>query len=459
MLSSNKEVSLFFKIQNIFKYKCLFQEECRSMTYRRRNILYLIEKFLQENGFQSIANILQKEAKLLQDYEICDNVDLDSIYLEYLSYFKIKFGKYPQVIKKIKEPVKVTIGNISKKPSPPPTSKKEEIQEPELRDSLKIVPINHDRGDELLKGAIRFAAIERTLDRCDLFFLPEWRDIADSIKSTIVKKSFNVGWEDVCGNLKAVKILKESVEIPFKHPDLFTDALKPWKSLLLHGPPGTGKTLLARITCSVSLENATFFNVSSSMVTSKWRGDSEKIIKVLFQMAAHYSPSIIFFDEIEGLTSKRDRLSDHEASKRFKNEFLQHLDGLEETKGIFVLASTNLPWEIDAAFLRRFERKVLVELPNVEERVKLFEKFLNNLLDKNKEKLFEIAAKCDGFTGDEIRIVCKELGMKRVDLAYSSPSKAAKVSYEDLERLVEKIEPSGGRQIQKFIEWSKKYEK
>lgn len=431
------------------------------MTYRRRNILYLIEKFLQENGYQSIANILQKEAKLLQDYEICDNVDLDSIYLEYLSYFKIKFGKYPQVIKKIKDPVKVTIGNISKKASTAP--KKEEAppepSSPELTDALRIIPVSHDHGDGFAKGAVRFAAIEGTIDRCDLFFLPEWRDIAESIQSTIVKKSFNVGWTDVCGNGKAVKILRESVEIPFKHPDLFSDILKPWKSLLLHGPPGTGKTLLARITCSESLGHATFFNVSSSMVTSKWRGESEKIIKVLFQMATHYNPSIIFFDEIEGLTSKRDRHSDHEASKRFKNEFLQHLDGLEETKGIFILASTNLPWEIDAAFLRRFERKVLVELPDINERMKLFQKFLNDLLVKNEEKLLEIAKKCEGFTGDEIRIVCKELGMKKINMVYSSPSKSCNICYDDLQSLVDKIEPTGGVQIEKFVEWSKKYEK
>lgn len=436
------------------------------MTYRRRNILYLIEKFLQENGYQSIANILQKEAKLLQDYEICDNVDLDSIYLEYLSYFKIKFGKYPQVIKKIKDPVKVTIGNISKKVATPATAlKKEEANQvqdpssPDLTDALRIIPVSHDHGDGLVKGAIRFAAIEGTIDRCDLFFLPEWRDIAESIQSTIVKKTFNVGWNDVCGNAKAVKILRESVEIPFKHPDLFTDILKPWKSLLLHGPPGTGKTLLARITCSESLGHATFFNVSSSMVTSKWRGESEKIIKVLFQMATHYNPSIIFFDEIEGLTSKRDRLSDHEASKRFKNEFLQHLDGLEETKGIFVLASTNLPWEIDAAFLRRFERKVLVELPDVNERMKLFQQFLHDLLVKDEKKLFEIAKNCEGFTGDEIRIACKELGMQKINMVYSSPSKGGTISYEDLQSLVKRIEPTGATQIMKFVEWSKKYEK
>lgn len=431
------------------------------MTYRRRNILYLIEKFLQENGYQSIANTLQKEAKLQQDYEICDNVDLDSIYLEYLSYFKIKFGKYPQVIKKIKDPVKVTIGNISKKPIP--VKKDEPAPEPsnnqDFSDALKIIPVSHDHGDGLVKGAVRFAAIEGRIDRCDLFFLPEWRDIAESIQSTIVKKSFNIGWNDVCGNANAVKILKESVEIPFKHPDLFTDVIKPWKSLLLHGPPGTGKTLLARITCSESIGHATFFNVSSSMVTSKWRGESEKIIKVLFQMAAHYSPSIIFFDEIEGLTSKRDRVSDHEASKRFKNEFLQHLDGLEETKGIFVLASTNLPWEIDVAFLRRFERKILVELPNVNERIKLFQKFLNDLLVNDANKLFEVAGKCEGFTGDEIRIVCKELGMKKINMVYSSPSKSGNITYEDLLSLVEKVEPTGGSQIEKFIEWSRKYEK
>lgn len=120
---------------------------------------------------------------------------------------------------------------------------------------------------------------------------------------------------------------------------------RPLTAVLLHGVPGCGKTLLARALCSETHETFTFFNVSASTLISKWRGESEKLVRVLFELAKFHSPSIIFIDELDSLTAKRTS-TEHEASKRLKNEFLSLLDGLESEKEgkVFVLGSTNMPW-------------------------------------------------------------------------------------------------------------------
>lgn len=109
---------------------------------------------------------------------------------------------------------------------------------------------------------------------------------------------------------------------------------------------GSGKTLLAKALCSETHEIFTFFNVTASTLISKWRGESEKLIRVLFELAKYHEPSIIFIDELDSLTSKRSAATEHEATKRFKNEFLSLLDGLQsnECGKVFILGSTNLPW-------------------------------------------------------------------------------------------------------------------
>jgi SpoVK/Ycf46/Vps4 family AAA+-type ATPase len=114
----------------------------------------------------------------------------------------------------------------------------------------------------------------------------------------------------------------------------------------MHGVPGCGKTLLAKALCSELHEIFTFFNVSASTLISKWRGESEKLMRVLFELAKYQQPSIIFIDELDSLTSKRCAATEHEATKRLKNEFLSLLDGLESDASgkVFVLGSTNLPW-------------------------------------------------------------------------------------------------------------------
>lgn len=230
---------------------------------------------------------------------------------------------------------------------------------------------------------------------------------------------------------------------------LFTGILSPWKGLLLYGPPGTGKTLLAK---AVATEcETTFFNISASSIVSKWRGDSEKLVRVLFEMARFYAPSTIFMDELESIMSIRGSGGgggEHEGSRRMKTELLVQMDGLAKSDDlVFLLAASNIPWELDHAMLRRLEKRILVDLPTLEARIKMFATHLppsvikeNGLsltadLDYNrlaevfllKEKNFwynlqkkNFSKITEGYSGSDIKLVCKEAAMKSVRKVFAA---------------------------------------
>ncbi|XP_022715542.1 katanin p60 ATPase-containing subunit A-like 2 isoform X1 [Durio zibethinus] len=240
----------------------------------------------------------------------------------------------------------------------------------------------------------------------------EMRALGESLCRDIVRGNPDVKWESIKGLENAKRLLKEAVVMPIKYPKYFTGLLSPWKGILLFGPPGTGKTMLAK---AVATEcKTTFFNISASSVVSKWRGDSEKLIKVLFDLARHHAPSTIFLDEIDAIISQRgEGRSEHEASRRLKTELLIQMDGLTQSDElVFVLAATNLPWELDAAMLRRLEKRILVPLPEPEARRAIFEELLAEQHGEEALPYDILVERSEGYSGSDIRLVCKEAAMQ-----------------------------------------------
>ncbi|CAM0882067.1 unnamed protein product [Alopecurus aequalis] len=267
-----------------------------------------------------------------------------------------------------------------------------------------------DRNVEFRNGAIEAGAPQKSL--LPSFESAETRNLAETLLRDIIRGSPDVKWESIKGLETAKRLLKEAVVMPIKYPKYFTGLLSPWKGILLFGPPGTGKTMLAK---AVATEcKTTFFNISASSIVSKWRGDSEKLVKVLFELARHHAPATIFLDEIDAIISQRgEARSEHEASRRLKTELLIQMDGLTKTDElVFVLAATNLPWELDAAMLRRLEKRILVPLPEPEARHAMFEEFLPFTPDGFEVPYDILVENTEGYSGSDIRLVCKEAAMQ-----------------------------------------------
>jgi hypothetical protein len=153
---------------------------------------------------------------------------------------------------------------------------------------------------------------------------------------------------DIAGLESAKEALKEAVILPIKFPQLFQGGgRKPWTGIMLYGPPGTGKSFLAKAVATEA--DATFYSVSSADLTSKWLGESEKLVKTLFTVARENKPAIIFIDEIDSIASSRSD-SESESSRRIKTEFLVQMEGVGNSlDGVLILCATNLPWMIDSA--------------------------------------------------------------------------------------------------------------
>ncbi|KAF8925393.1 Vacuolar protein sorting-associated protein 4 [Haplosporangium gracile] len=177
------------------------------------------------------------------------------------------------------------------------------------------------------------------------------KKLKGALAGAILSEKPNVKWSDVAGLDAAKESLKEAVILPIKFPHLFTGNRVPWKGILLYGPPGTGKSFLAKAVATEA--NSTFFSVSSSDLVSKWMGESERLVKQLFQMARENKPAIIFIDEVDSLCGTRGE-GDSEASRRVKTEFLVQMNGVgNDMEGVLVLGATNIPWQLDSAIRRR----------------------------------------------------------------------------------------------------------
>jgi len=234
-----------------------------------------------------------------------------------------------------------------------------------------------------------------------------------ALSSAIVCESPNVKWDDVSGLEAAKEGLKEAVVLPIRFPQLFDEVRQPWRGILLYGPPGTGKSFLAKA-CATECEG-TFFSISSSDLVSKWMGESEKLIKQLFSMAREKKPSIIFIDEVDSLCGSRSE-GENDSSRRIKTEFLVQMQGVGNSMdGVLVLGATNVPWELDNAIRRRFQKRIYISLPDATARAGIFKnkgaKTKNNLSD---DDWVTLGNEAEGYSGSDCAIVVNEALMMPV---------------------------------------------
>ncbi|XP_032592864.1 katanin p60 ATPase-containing subunit A1 isoform X2 [Drosophila grimshawi] len=262
--------------------------------------------------------------------------------------------------------------------------------------------------------------------------------LVDTLEKDILQRHPCIKWTDVAGLNEAKTILQEAVVLPIIMPEFFKGIRRPWRGVLMVGPPGTGKTMLAK---AVATEcGTTFFNVSSSTLTSKYRGESEKLVRLLFEMARFYAPSTIFIDEIDALCASRGSDSEHEASRRFKAELLIQMDGLnaslQDEKVIMVLAATNHPWDIDEAFRRRFEKRIYIPLPNDETRSALLELCLKDVSLSSDLNTRMIGDELQGYSGSDISNVCRDASMMAMRRLISgrTPQQIKQIRREDADQ-------------------------
>ncbi|XP_064388437.1 vacuolar protein sorting-associated protein 4A-like isoform X2 [Halichondria panicea] len=212
-------------------------------------------------------------------------------------------------------------------------------------------------------------------------------------------------FEGVAGLSFAKQALREAIILPLQYPHLFTGGRRPWRCVLLYGPPGTGKTRLAQAVSSEA--ESTFYCVSSSDLLSSWVGESEKIIRDLFQHARkRHGQSVVFIDEVDSLCRARNS-SEEEHTRRVKTELLRQMEGADTPLtgggGVFLLCATNTPWELDPAFIRRCQRRIYIPLPNRTARQQLFSLHLSHTpCHMTKADWDTLLCQTDGFSGSDI---------------------------------------------------------
>ncbi|TFK44629.1 AAA-domain-containing protein [Crucibulum laeve] len=242
---------------------------------------------------------------------------------------------------------------------------------------------------------------------------PETKKLRAGLSGAILSEKPNVNWDDVAGLEGAKASLKEAVILPIKFPHLFTGKRTPWKGILLYGPPGTGKSYLAKAVATEA--KSTFFSVSSSDLVSKWQGDSERLVKQLFELARESKPAIIFIDEIDSLAGTRNE-SESEGSRRIKTEFLVQMNGVgHDDTGVLVLGATNIPWQLDNAIKRRFEKRIYIPLPGPDARRRMFEIHVGTTPCQLTPKDYRVLAEnTEGYSGSDIAIVVRDALMQPV---------------------------------------------
>lgn len=291
----------------------------------------------------------------------------------------------------------------------------------------------------------------------------EGTEFDDALEGAIVSEKPDITLSDVAGLHDAKQALREAIVLPLMRPDLFTGSRQPWKGILLHGPPGCGKTMIAKATAG-DVE-ATFFNISAATLVSKWLGESEKLVKRLYEIAKDKQPSIIFIDEVDSLTQTRGE-GENDAMRRVKTQLLTSMEGLSSSKGdrVVTIGATNIPWDIDSAFRRRFQRRIYVTLPDSEAREAIFKIHSKGIELDDDIDFNELALATDGYSGSDIANVSREAIMAPIrdldqsDLISDTSITARPVSHDDYLNALENVNKSiSQKELMRFDNWDEEF--
>ena len=227
-------------------------------------------------------------------------------------------------------------------------------------------------------------------------------------------KKFRITYEEVGGLRSEIKVMREIVELPLRHPELFTRlGIEPHSGVLLYGPPGCGKTLLAKVLASES--DANMFSINGPEIMNKYYGETEAKLRDIFKEAKENSPSIIFIDEIDAIAPKREEAYG-DVEKRVVAQLLALMDGLTDRGNVIVLGATNRPDSVDPALRRpgRFDREMEISVPNADGRLEVMEIHTRGMPIAKDVNLKILSSELNGYTGADMKSLCREAAMRSI---------------------------------------------
>ncbi len=336
------------------------------------------------------------------------------------------------------------------------------IDERYLADALESVPLI--KGDNVMVpyfgGRLTFQVIGVT-PAADAVLVTQKTVFHIAEKGETLRGVPQVTYEDIGGLTDEIKKVREMIELPLRHPEIFEKlGIEAPKGVLLYGPPGTGKTLLAKAVANES--NAHFISISGPEIMSKFYGESEARLREIFKEAREKAPSIIFVDEIDSIAPKREEVTG-EVERRVVSQMLSLMDGLEARGKVIVISATNRPNAIDPALRRpgRFDREIEIKVPDKKGRKDILAIHTRNMPLSDNVNLEKIAAVSHGYVGADLEYLCKEAAMKclrrllpelNLEDEKIPPETLDKliVNSEDYQKALIEVTPSGMREV--FIE-------